>query len=298
MMKKFISIILTLALCFMLIPVQSAYAAYYGENYDFTAMTDEQIEEAFFGDWFTYSYVKVGIKEDGLYYDDAITANWSYKGVTTVENASLSAEDFTREWEDEVYNRVGPSGVTKALKFELEDSVVYVHPYWEPDMNRYCLGLYEYNLETGEYIDGFSTMIRNEEIMFEEVLDKVLAGEEIPADKEEEATEDTSAEEPKEEETKEKETTEDTTAEEPKAEEETEEKEETGKKAVSKTKDGRDVYEGEEVYIVKKGDCLWGIAKQLLGNGTRYNELFTRNNGIVKKATLIFPGQEIIVPVK
>ena len=178
------------------------------------------------------------------------------------------------------------------------------------------MSLYEYNLETGEYIDAVTTIIKrfiSEEdmvdgIFFEEVLDKVLAGEEVPipknfADKEDNVTEDTPVEEPKEEEVtedtpaeepKEEETTEDTSAEEPKKEEATE----ADKKVVSKTKDGREVYEGEEVYIVKKGDCLWGIAKQLLGNGARYNELFTRNNGIVKKATLIFPGQEIIVPTK
>ena len=68
--------------------------------------------------------------------------------------------------------------------------------------------------------------------------------------------------------------------------------------AVEKTTDGRDVYDGETIYIVKKGDCLWGIARQLLGDGKKYTELFTRNNGIVEKAELIYPGQEIIVPAK
>ena len=68
--------------------------------------------------------------------------------------------------------------------------------------------------------------------------------------------------------------------------------------AVKKTTDGREVYDGETIYIVKKGDCLWGIARQLLGDGKKYTELFTRNNGIVEKAELIYPGQEIIVPAK
>jgi len=70
----------------------------------------------------------------------------------------------------------------------------------------------------------------------------------------------------------------------------------TDKEVVEKTKDGRAVYAGETVYVVKKGDCLWNIAKKLLGSGKRYNELFTRNNGVVEKVRLIFPGQEIIVP--
>ena len=68
--------------------------------------------------------------------------------------------------------------------------------------------------------------------------------------------------------------------------------------ALEKTKDGREVYADETVYIVKKGDCLWSIAKQLLGDGERYTELFTRNNGIIEKATLIFPEQEIIIPAE
>ena len=65
-----------------------------------------------------------------------------------------------------------------------------------------------------------------------------------------------------------------------------------------KTAAGRELQEGESVYIVKPGDCLWSIARTLLGDGRKYTELFTRNNDIVEKAVLIFPGQEIIVPAK
>ena len=53
-----------------------------------------------------------------------------------------------------------------------------------------------------------------------------------------------------------------------------------------------------KTYVVQKGDCLYSIAKKLLGDGKRYNELFTRNGDILEKATLIHPKQEIIVPVK
>ncbi len=67
--------------------------------------------------------------------------------------------------------------------------------------------------------------------------------------------------------------------------------------AVDQTKDGRAVYAGESIYVVQKGDFLWKIAKQLLGNGAMYKELFVRNNDIIKKAELIFPGQELIIPV-
>ena len=68
--------------------------------------------------------------------------------------------------------------------------------------------------------------------------------------------------------------------------------------AVEKTIDGRAVNAGEIVYVVKKGDCLRSIAKQLLGSEAKCMDLFTRNNEIIENADLIFPGQEIIVPVK
>ena len=68
--------------------------------------------------------------------------------------------------------------------------------------------------------------------------------------------------------------------------------------SVVKTKDGRAVMPGETIYVVKRGDSLWGIAKQTLGRGAKYKELFARNSAAVKKASLIITGQEIIIPEK
>ncbi len=65
---------------------------------------------------------------------------------------------------------------------------------------------------------------------------------------------------------------------------------------IEKTTDGRAVYAGETIYIVKKGDSLWSIAKRLLGSGVKYKELLARNSDIIEKAELIFRGQELIVP--
>ena len=56
--------------------------------------------------------------------------------------------------------------------------------------------------------------------------------------------------------------------------------------------------EGESIYTVKQGDTLWEIAEKLLGNGNRYKELFTRNGDRIEKATMIFEGQEIVIPKK
>ena len=53
---------------------------------------------------------------------------------------------------------------------------------------------------------------------------------------------------------------------------------------------------GEAIYVVKKGDYLWKIAKELLGKGARYKEIFERNSDVIKKPELIYRGQELIVP--
>ena len=42
-------------------------------------------------------------------------------------------------------------------------------------------------------------------------------------------------------------------------------------------------------YTVKKGDCLWNIAKKQLGDGAKYKEI-ARKNGI-SNPDLIYPGQ-------
>jgi len=132
-----------------------------------------------------------------------------------------------------------------------------------------------------------------EEPKTEEPAEDTTADAEVEAPVED-VTDETPVEEPKAEDTTAETPVEDTTTETETPAVETED----NKEVIEKTKDGREVYTGEQIYIVKKGDSLWKIAKELLGNGKRYKELFTRNNGVVEKATLIFPRQEIIVPAK
>lgn len=43
------------------------------------------------------------------------------------------------------------------------------------------------------------------------------------------------------------------------------------------------------VYTVKKGDCLWSIAKRELGDGTKYREIAEKNG--IADPSRIFPGQ-------
>ncbi len=44
-----------------------------------------------------------------------------------------------------------------------------------------------------------------------------------------------------------------------------------------------------QTYTVKKGDCLWNIAKSVYGSGTWCYELARKNN--IKNPDLIYPGQ-------
>ncbi len=332
-MKRFLSIVLVLALCLAFLPVQSAKAASGGTveietekieldifEFDFTTLTDKQVEEIYFGTWYSGTYsgeFKQEITENAFtiycnsFDDDELSfievdrLEWSYKGVVTVDNAILTDEEFD--------NEIGTgTSKAKALKFELDNSVFYVVPMLTENKYTDAYGIFltvvECDAKTGDVL-GYNDNVVSQRIIgygeygidtkfFANVIAMVLDGQNIPRtfdDKAEDTTEDTTTDD----------VTADTTTEESKTddaiadtsdEESTTEK--TEKKVVKKTSDGREVYEGEQVYIVKKGDSLWKIAKKLLGNGARYTELFTRNNGIVKKAKLIFVGQEIIVPVK
>lgn len=50
-------------------------------------------------------------------------------------------------------------------------------------------------------------------------------------------------------------------------------------------------------YTVKAGDTLWAIAKQFLGNGSRYPEIYELNKAIIgPDPNLIHPGQVFAIP--
>ena len=59
----------------------------------------------------------------------------------------------------------------------------------------------------------------------------------------------------------------------------------TGSKAQTKT------------YTVKKGDCLWNIAKKYLGSGSKYMTIYNLNKKTIgSNPNLIYPGQVLILP--
>lgn len=50
-------------------------------------------------------------------------------------------------------------------------------------------------------------------------------------------------------------------------------------------------------YTVKKGDCLWAIAKRFYGNGSLYTRIYSANQGIIGgDPNRIYPGQVLTIP--
>lgn len=49
-------------------------------------------------------------------------------------------------------------------------------------------------------------------------------------------------------------------------------------------------------YVVQKGDSLWKIAKELLGSGSRWNELYEANRDVIRNPNKIYVGLELAIP--
>lgn len=49
-------------------------------------------------------------------------------------------------------------------------------------------------------------------------------------------------------------------------------------------------------YTVKRGDCLWNIAKRFYGNGAKYTTIYNANRSKIKNPNLIYPGQVLWIP--
>ena len=50
-------------------------------------------------------------------------------------------------------------------------------------------------------------------------------------------------------------------------------------------------------YVIKSGDTLSAIAKQFLGDASKYPAIFEANREVIKHPDKIFPGQKIRIPV-
>lgn len=51
-------------------------------------------------------------------------------------------------------------------------------------------------------------------------------------------------------------------------------------------------------YTVKKGDCLWNIAKKFYGSGAKYTKIYSANPSVFKgrSPNLIYPGDVLVIP--
>lgn len=49
-------------------------------------------------------------------------------------------------------------------------------------------------------------------------------------------------------------------------------------------------------YTVKRGDCLWNIAKRFYGNGAKYITIYNANRSKIRNPNLIYPGQVLWIP--
>lgn len=73
------------------------------------------------------------------------------------------------------------------------------------------------------------------------------------------------------------------------------EKRSTGKEGV--TGERNKAVNSIKKYTVKKGDCLWRIAKKFYGNGSLWRRIYAANRSKIKDPDLIYPGQVLVIPV-
>lgn len=52
----------------------------------------------------------------------------------------------------------------------------------------------------------------------------------------------------------------------------------------------------QRTYTVKKGDCLWNIAKKFYGKGSAYTKIYDANTNKIANPNLIYPGQVFVIP--
>lgn len=68
------------------------------------------------------------------------------------------------------------------------------------------------------------------------------------------------------------------------------------KNPVEKVQSSPQSSNAKRTYTVKKGDCLWNIAKQFYGSGSDYTKIYDANTNQVVNPNLIYPGQILVIP--
>ena len=70
----------------------------------------------------------------------------------------------------------------------------------------------------------------------------------------------------------------------------------TKKPTTKKEKSSPSKENAKRTYTVKKGDCLYNIAKKFYGNGKLYTKIYDANTHKVVDPTSIYPGQVLVIP--
>ena len=71
----------------------------------------------------------------------------------------------------------------------------------------------------------------------------------------------------------------------------------TQKARISQSSPRVDNTPAAQIYTVKKGDCLWNIAKKFYGSGAKYTVIYNANKGVIgSNPNLIYPGQVYTIP--
>lgn len=68
------------------------------------------------------------------------------------------------------------------------------------------------------------------------------------------------------------------------------------KKKTEKVSSSSKASDSKRTYTVKKGDCLWKIAKQFYGNGALYTKIYDANTNKIANPNIIHVGQVLVIP--
>ena len=70
----------------------------------------------------------------------------------------------------------------------------------------------------------------------------------------------------------------------------------TKKPATKREKSSPSKETAKRTYTVKKGDCLYNIAKKFYGKGSLYTKIYDANTNKIANPNLIYPGQVFVIP--
>lgn len=68
------------------------------------------------------------------------------------------------------------------------------------------------------------------------------------------------------------------------------------KKETKKVNSSSKADSAKRTYTVKKGDCLWNIAKKYYGDGRKYTKIYDANTSKIANPNLIYVGQKLVIP--